>query len=478
MWTTFFAAMPPLSALKMLFAIAMACSWIDCQGNFIQVTCVQLILILDVKRAHFRSPATRELYVDLPSEAGCPDGFTARLLQSMYGTTDAAQNWEIEYTRIFVVVLHFVQGKSTPCAFYHHEKQIRCEVHGDDFICVGRRESLEWLAHELEKAWEVKTQLLGPPGEEDCAHEARVLGRLLEWKSDGIHFEADPRLAEIVVRSCGMENSSGKVTTPYVKEKLSAAGSAGSNLSTNDGDDSDEEELDEETAGVYRSNAMRVNFASTERPELQVVCRELAKGMKNPKNRHWLMLKRVVRFLKRHPRVVQRVGKSGHLKRLEVWVDSNHAGCIRTRKSTMGGVIQLGPVTIKTYSKGQAVIAYSSGEAEYYGLVSGISNGLGEQSLLADWNIAVSLQVWMDATAGIAIGRRRGLGRVKHVDVAFLWVQEIVNTGRAQIGKKHTSEMLADMFTKAVSATDMQRHMGAMGYRFEEGRSRLGLQVS
>ena len=97
-----------------------------------------------------------------------------------------------------------------------------------------------------------------------------------------------------------------------------------------DGDE-DEEDLDEEYATTYRSNAMRVKFASNERPELQVVCREMAKGMKQPKVRHWNMLKRVARFLRRHPRVVQRFGKSGHLSTLWVWVDSNHAGCIRTR---------------------------------------------------------------------------------------------------------------------------------------------------
>ena len=105
MWTTFFAAMPPLSALKALMVIAMANSWIDCKGKFIQPAYVQLILIVDVKRAHFRSPATRELHVILPEEAGCPEGYIARLLQSMYGTTDAAQNWEFEYTRVYVEVL-------------------------------------------------------------------------------------------------------------------------------------------------------------------------------------------------------------------------------------------------------------------------------------------------------------------------------------------------------------------------------------
>ena len=143
----------------------------------------------------------------------------------------------------------------------------------------------------------------------------------------------------------------------------------------------------------------------------------------------------------------------------------------------MGGVVQLGSATTKTYCKGQAVIALSSGEAEYYGLVSAISHALGEQAMLEDWNIKVEIQIWMDATAGIAIGQRRGLGKVKHIDTTFLWVQEVVNRGRARVGKKKTKEMLADMFTKAISAPDMVRHMEGMGFKFEEGRSHLGLNL-
>ncbi len=33
---------------------------------------------------------------------------------------------------------------------------------------------------------------------------------------------------------------------------------------------------------------------------------------------------------------------------------------------------------------------------------------------------------FMDATAGLAIGSRNGLGRVKHIDTVFLWAQEVV----------------------------------------------------
>ncbi len=52
----------------------------------------------------------------------------------------------------------------------------------------------------------------------------------------------------------------------------------------------------------------------------------------------------------------------------------------------------LGRCTIKTYCRGQAVIALSSGEAEYYGLVSGVSNVLGEVLLAKDRGIRFEAQ--------------------------------------------------------------------------------------
>ena len=110
----------------------------------------------------------------------------------------------------------------------------------------------------------------------------------------------------------------------------------------------------------------------------------------------------------------------------------------------------LGGSTVSTYCKRQAVIALSSGEAEYFGLVSATSQMLGLQSILLDCGWKFNAHVWMDATAGIAIGSRRGLGRVKHIDTVFLWVQAMVTEGKISLGKKPTKEMLADFLTKHV----------------------------
>ena len=124
---------------------------------------------------------------------------------------------------------------------------------------------------------------------------------------------------------------------------------------------------------------------------------------------------------------------------------------------------------------GQGVIAISSGEAEYYGLTLGMSQALGDVSLARDWNIRLRCHIWMGATTGIAMGSRRGLGNVKHIDTVFLWCQEVVNAGRATLGKKHTKEMLADMNTKVLTLREVEGFMSTMGYEFRNGRHSLAL---
>ena len=90
------------------------------------------------------------------------------------------------------------------------------------------------------------------------------------------------------------------------------------------------------------------------------------------------------------------------------------------------GRVFLGDSTVCTYCKGQAVIALSSGEAEYSGLASATWHMLGLQCILLDWRWKFEANVWVVVTAGAAIGSRRGLGRVKHIDTVFFWVQALV----------------------------------------------------
>jgi len=98
-----------------------------------------MILKIDlygVRRAYFHARARREVYVKLPAE-DFEEGMCGRLNKAMYGTRDAAQNWEEEYTE-FMREWGFVTGVSNPCVMYHPERGVRAVVHGDDFAIAGR----------------------------------------------------------------------------------------------------------------------------------------------------------------------------------------------------------------------------------------------------------------------------------------------------------------------------------------------------
>ena len=422
----------------------------------------QCLVFLDIKKAHFWADARRRLLVELPEESGVDTReFVGLLKKSLYGTRDAPSNWEATIWKV-MKILGFTQGLSNSCLYYHPTKHIRVEVHGDDFTGLGAKEHLEWFAKELGKHWTVETRgYLGPPGMPGTKQSIDILNRLVSWTERGIELEADPRHAELVIREMGCEGA--KVTTALVKERV------------DDVDDADP--LEPEVASKYRSVSMRLSYLAQDRPDLQVLAKELAKGLKNPTTAHWMMLKRGARYLRSRPRLVHLFPYQQSISRLDVWTDSDHAGCLRTRKSTSGYCIRLGGSTTKTSCKSQAVIALSSGEAEYYALVSAACNALGEQSVLKDWGIWLPIQGWMDSNTGLSIASRHGLGRVKHVDTVFLWVQDAVNSGRIALGKKPTADMLADMLTKPLEQARVRFLLERMNYHFYDGKHQLALDV-
>ena len=81
--------------------------------------------------------------------------------------------------------------------------------------------------------------------------------------------------------------------------------------------------------------------------------------------------------------------------------DTDFAGSKASRKSTSGGLVQLGTHAVKSWSSTEAVVALSSGEAEYYGIVRGASEGFGSRSVLKDLNVEARLRLKEDSSAAV-----------------------------------------------------------------------------
>ena len=82
-----------------------------------------------------------------------------------------------------------------------------------------------------------------------------------------------------------------------------------------------------------------------------------------------------------------------------------------------------------------------------------------------------------DASAAKGIASRRGAGKVRHIEVAQLWVQEKVSSGEIKVVKVSTSENVADALTKHVTGEGTMSHIKWSGIRVVSGRSGMALRV-
>ena len=463
-----FSAMPPLEAMKVL--ISLFVSWN--RGGPDSVEKKQKargrkpgnykLGIFDISRAHFYGKAKRRIFVKLPEEYAQIHGPSkcGLLLKSWYGTQDASAIWQQDYADL--LKFHsYVMGKANTAIFYSDELQVRGLCHGDDFLVLAQQPDLDSFEAMLRTKYELKkTASLGFDSGDDL--RAVFLNRVLEVGHGvppgeervrrHVTTEPDSRHAEICIKEMNMTGTKG-VETPAVKrtnEKQTA--------------DARARPLPPEEATKYRSLTMRIAYLSQDRPDLSEVSKTMARGMQTPLESHMEILKRCVRYLIKYPSmatvfVEQRPPPS----RIKVLVDTDHAGCAVTRKSTGGFVVRFGRHTVKHGCNMQTTIALSSGESEYYGIVKGAQIGLGMQTLLEDWDLAFDVEVSSDSSAAKGHVTRRGLGKMRHIQSRYLWVQERVAENHLKVTTVPGAENMSDILTKAVGGALLRKHLVSLG---------------
>ena len=138
----------------------------------------------------------------------------------------------------------------------------------------------------------------------------------------------------------------------------------------------------------------------------------------------------------------------------------------------------LGGHLIKSWSSTQPVIALSSGEAELYALVKGASQATGLMSMLFDYGLELGAKVCIDSSAALGIAHRVGLGKTRHIDVQYLWIQEKVSNKELSVTKVRTEDNPADILTKYLKSETLLKHTEALGGRLETRRADGALRIA
>ena len=140
--------------------------------------------------------------------------------------------------------------------------------------------------------------------------------------------------------------------------------------------------------------------------------------------------------------------------------------------------MMIGNHLIKSWSSSQSVIALSSGEAELYAMTKAASQTIGLMSLAADFGEELAGEVRSDASAAIGIIHRKGLGKVRHIDVQDLWLQEKVARKELEVTKVPGAQNPADMMTKHITGEATKENLSRLGCMLAEGRAEKAPQLA
>ena len=111
----------------------------------------------------------------------------------------------------------------------------------------------------------------------------------------------------------------------------------------------------------------------------------------------------------------------------------------------------------------QPVISKSSGEAEFYQVSTGGSEGLYWKRVLCFVGFEMPMRIFCDSSAARGIAQRLGVGKVRHLAVTTLWIQECVHNKEFSVLAIHTSKNPEDILTKCVPRNVLTKMLGLIG---------------
>lgn len=193
-----------------------------------------------------------------------------------------------------------------------------------------------------------------------------------------------------------------------------------------------------------------------------------------PKVKHQSILKGVARYLCDKLECAWLFDYQKMPDQITVLTDADWATNPENRRSVDCVHIYFGKSLIESSSCTQQVVALSSGESEFYGLLRGAACALQIRELLKEMKLDMTARVLTDSAAARGVVRRSGSGRVKHLEARWLWIQERVRSGDVVIDCVDTSLNTSDIGTKFLTKRRFEELIAMMPLRLGIGLLAVG----
>jgi hypothetical protein len=198
-------------------------------------------------------------------------------------------------------------------------------------------------------------------------------------------------------------------------------------------------------------------LTAVSRPDIAFAFKEVARHGHCNGEVHMAYAKRIIRFLKgtRNNVLTLRGAINGGNINLEGYSDASYAWAeFNRRRCTSGVVLTMNGCVIHAESVTQKNTATSSCEAELYAAFSTATWIYHFRSVLAFMGIVTDkpTPMYVDSLSAKALLKNASPGkRLKHVDVRFWKIRELVDDGMLTLRYEPTNTLIADLLTKPLA---------------------------
>jgi len=271
------------------------------------------------------------------------------------------------------------------------------------------------------------------------------LGREVRWTDSGLEWRGSEKLVKEMLEDFELKDAKA-VETPGQKEEV----------------DIDEEYMTTADGARFRSAAAKLNYLSLDNPRIAYASKEVSRTMSNPRVEDEPKLKRILRYLKGRPTTTLHYHWQDTPTELVGYSDSDWAGCVRTRRSTSGGVVLHGAHLLHFWSRTQSCVALSSGEAELNSTLKLGCEIVGIGQCCEEIGLGRSLRMRGDSSAVKGLLGRRGAGKIKRLEVKQQWLQDQCRSGKILFEKVPRSRNPSDALTHHYTSAEASVHFGAL----------------
>ncbi|KAI3493174.1 hypothetical protein L1887_42164 [Cichorium endivia] len=395
---------------------------------------------MDVKCAFLNGDLEETVFVEQPPgfESKIHPNHSYVLDKAVYGLKQAPRAWYETLTK-FLKESNFKQGSVDPTLFRKKvgNHLMIVQIYVDDIIFGSTDPN---LSKDFEKLMKSKFQM-SMMGKINF-----FLGLQIKQSKEGI-FINQQKYTKSLLERFGMTNcSKAKVPLP-----------AGTRLNPS---------LDKPKTDVhqYRSMIGSLLYLTASRPDIMFAVCNCARYQADPREPHLAAVKTIFRYL--HGTTAYGLwypANSGFY--IQAYSDSDLGGYSIDRKSTSGGCQFLDGKLISWQSKKQTCVSISTAEAEYVAAAACTSQIIWIQSQLKDYAINMrKIPLFCDSQSAIRICHNPVQhSKTKHIALRYHFIKSHVEEGNIEVHFVHTTEQLADIFTKALNEEAFTRNVRGLG---------------